>query len=281
MKLIYVAGIEHCGSTLTDHLLSRHPDAVGLGEVASFFSPPHMKLYLQQWGEFPDARMCSCGKSWTDCEVWGALVHLNGAVSEAPLIEKYTALLGHVRALFGDDAISIDSSKSLAGLTFIVDNRDLLGMTPDDFLAVLAIKDVRSFSASILRKQGADGSLRATYNVFKRWLYRNGQFFEYFRRNGCKHYVSLYEKLCADPERLNRDVYRLLGVERRPPVEAATARTHIAMGNKKFVANFQGHVSYDDGWQTNKRIKMAYLLHRACRRFNKGLYSVADDSAGR
>jgi hypothetical protein len=170
MKLIYVAGIEHCGSTLTDFLLSRHPTTVGLGEVASFFSPVHMQWYLREWGELPDAKMCSCGKVWADCEVWGPLAALNGAGSDLPMIEKYSALLQHLASLYGNEIIAIDSSKSLATLTLLADNDDHLGLSFDDLLAVLAIKDVRSFAASMLRKEGAANSLRGTYSIFKRWL---------------------------------------------------------------------------------------------------------------
>lgn len=278
MKLIYVAGIEHCGSTLTDYLLSRHPATVGLGEVASFFSPAHMQAYLREWGEYPDAKMCSCGKAWEDCEVWGPLSELNGAVSEVPTIEKYSALLQHLASLYGDEIIAIDSSKSLATLTLLADNHDRLGLSFDDLLAVLAIKDVRSFAASMLRKEGAVNSLRGTYGIFKRWLFRNGQFLDFFEQRRCRYYLSLYENLCADPERLNRDVFRLLGCTADAPARVGVARSHIAMGNKRFVANFDGKVSYDAAWKASRRIRLAYLAHAASRRFNERLYSLACDA---
>ena len=277
MKLIYVAGIEHCGSTLTDYLLSRHPAAIGLGEVASFFSPEHMKLYLQQWGSYPDARQCSCGKSWEDCEFWAPLLPLNGAVSKAPMIEKYQALLQRVATLYGDGAIVVDSSKSLAGLNLLVDNRDQLGLQFDGLLAVLAIKDVRGFAASMLRKEGAANSLRGIFGIFKRWRFRNGQFFDFFEQGRCRYYISLYENLCADPARLNHAVFGLLGCADRLPAHGGVARSHIAMGNKRFVANFDGKVSYDDAWKASKRIRLAYFAHPASRRFNERLYALACD----
>jgi hypothetical protein len=167
----------------------------------------------------------------------------------------------------------------LAGLGFLAENIGLLGLSRDDLLAVLAIKDVRSFAASMLRKDGAPGSLRATYNVFSRWLFRNGQFLAYFAEQDCRYYINLYEKLCAYPEQLSLDVYGLLGAERDVPAAGLRARTHIAMGNKKFVAEFDGKVRYDSGWRDSNRIKLIYLLHRRVRNLNKRLYSMVGMAA--
>jgi len=47
MKYIYILGLEHSGTTLTDHMLSAHPRVTGVGEVAQFFSVDHMRHYLR------------------------------------------------------------------------------------------------------------------------------------------------------------------------------------------------------------------------------------------
>src|SRR4249919_2753545 len=109
MKLVFVAGMEHSGTTLTDYLLSGHPRAVGIGEASTFFSPTHMAEWTRRWPD--DPHECSCGRTWTDCPFWGPLHSLCGLHSDAPLQEKYGRLVEHARQLFGDELLLVDSSK--------------------------------------------------------------------------------------------------------------------------------------------------------------------------
>jgi len=95
MKYIYILGLEHSGTTLTDHMLSAHPRVTGVGEVAQFFSVDHMRHYLRKWGELDDHDVCSCGQRWSECELWQAIVHLNGAESQLGKVEKQKALISH------------------------------------------------------------------------------------------------------------------------------------------------------------------------------------------
>jgi len=114
MKYIYIAGLEHSGTTLTGHLLSQHPHFMGLGEIASFFSSAHMAQYMARWGEYPDVNLCSCGKTWERCDFWGKLINLCGLNSDAPLIQKYGLLMDHIRSTLGEEIVVVDSSKSLS-----------------------------------------------------------------------------------------------------------------------------------------------------------------------
>jgi hypothetical protein len=273
MKLLYVAGIEHCGSTLTDYLLSRRANTVGLGEVQQFFSPSHMQAYIRKWTGAPDFRLCSCGSDWNDCEFWGPLRHLHGCSSDAPLATKYSALIAHARALYGDDSVIIDSSKHLAGLTFLADNRAALGFGSDDMAAVLAIKDVRSFSASLLAKSEVSNSYGSVYGIFKRWHFRNSQFLDFFRARDFPNCVSLYERLCAEPELLAGRVFELIGLPAEQAADVPVGRSHVVLGNKGFIGRFRGKITYDSRWYLDDRINLVYLLHRPSRRFNKALYS--------
>ena len=61
MKVIYIAGLYHSGSTLLDMVLGNLPNFVGLGEV-----------FLTFKGEFKDR--CTCNQPIEKCEFWGDVI---------------------------------------------------------------------------------------------------------------------------------------------------------------------------------------------------------------
>ncbi len=61
LKVIYIMGAGHIGSTILDLVLSSHPKLESLGEVSKFHG----------YGWLPDNnRQCPCGLSVHDCEFW-------------------------------------------------------------------------------------------------------------------------------------------------------------------------------------------------------------------
>jgi len=278
MKLLYIVGLEHSGTTLTDKLLGSFPNCVGLGEVASFFSPQHMRLYLQRWQGKDDVRRCSCGKDWAQCEFWCELNGLCGEQSDATIIEKYRALLRRVARLYGDDAVVVDSSKSLSTLQILVEAADELGLRKSDIVVVFAIKDVRSFVASMIRKSGAKSSWLAVVRAFNLWFGSNRQMLRLLRASGLSVVVSLYEALCRDPQgELARHLRRLgVGVaEEHDSAELVRSRSHIAMGNKNFSMRNSDRVRYDDRWFYDDTVLWVYLLHWRARAFNRRIAALA------
>lgn len=57
-KIIYIGGLEHNGSTITDIILSNNDNCVGLGEFASFYR------------DYKKDRSCRCGKKINNCPFW-------------------------------------------------------------------------------------------------------------------------------------------------------------------------------------------------------------------
>ena len=61
MKVIYIMGAGHIGSTILDLVLSSHPQFESLGEVSKFHN----------YGWLPDDnRNCACGLAVYDCQFW-------------------------------------------------------------------------------------------------------------------------------------------------------------------------------------------------------------------
>ncbi len=275
MRIIYIAGLEHSGTTLTDHLLSSRPGVLGLGEVSSFFSPRHMRQYMDRWGDYPVASLCSCGSSWQECDFWGGVFDLCGLNSEESMIDKYQKLLMYVRERHGDDAMIIDSSKSLAGLEHAVKACANIGLSPCDVSVIYTVKDVRSFSASMLHKSGASKSMLAVFRSFNYWLGANKQFIEYFQAQNMGIQVNLYEALCADPSGfLDRALGSPGGAVSFGAPDISVSTSHIAMGNKDFLLRNRKHIEYDARWKKESRIKAMYLAHHNARSLNKFIQSL-------
>jgi hypothetical protein len=277
VQFIYVAGLEHSGTTLLAHLLGAHPATLCLGEVAIFFSPTSMRQFMSRWGKYPDAQLCSCGKSWDDCEFWGDLMPLCGLRSEAPLLEKYAELVRHVHAI-KPGAIVIDSSKGLSTLDQALVPLLKLKLPIETFSVALALKDVRSFTASIAARDERSPSVLSNLRTFNWWLGENRKFLQLLDRNDVPVDMVLYEALCADPGPCLRPILRRHGLDPDVPADVSHNRSHIVIGNKSFLRR-RDRVVYDQRWFGEDSIHWAYLLHRSARRFNARIYQMARVSA--
>ena len=275
MKIIYVVGLEHSGSTLTDHLLSSHPRILGLGEIASFFSPPHMKRYMNKWGGYPETSSCSCENDWEQCDFWGKIFDLCGLNSKTPMISKYKRLFTYVRERLGEDAIIVDSSKSLDTLEMLVEGSNDLDILPTDIYVIFTIKDVRSFLVSMVNKHDTKKSLVSVYRGFNYWLGANKQILNYIDANNINASINLYEELCTDPSRfIDMQTARVGCIDQADEIDIRKNTSHIAMGNKNFILRNRNKIQYDSLWYNDDVINLVYLIHGKARAFNKYIYSL-------
>jgi len=279
MKYIYIAGLEHSGTTLTDHLLSQHPNFIGLGEIASFFSTIHMNQYMKKWGNYSDVSLCSCGKTWEECKFWGRLVHLSGLNSDSPILGKYKVLIEHIRSNFGEQTVIIDSSKSLPVLKTLIDGHSELKISLKDILVIFSIKDVRSFTASMLKKSDFEKSFFSVFHIFNLWRGANKQFLDYLESKCINFSINLYEKLCSDAVNFINKQFEKCGYKLFEDLDVSHNSSHIAMGNKNFVMRNRTKIIYDSTWYNDDTINLMYLIHSKARVFNKRLYSLIQNTA--
>lgn len=279
MKLLYIGGLEHSGTTLTEQLLSSHSRSLSLGEVASFFSPSHMQAYLRAWGDHDDVRRCSCGRDWEDCPFWGQLTHLNGLNSNLPLVEKYGELIRFIRGQLGDDVLVTDSSKSVEALDALRSALRTEAASQDRFGLVLVAKDVRSFTTSMKRKSGGKGLLTA-FRSMNYWSHANTTWLNVLASDpSIPHRISLYEHLCLDTLGQVNGLLAMVEEAPLPSLDIANTRSHIAMGNKDFLMRNRSRVRYDQRWFTDDAILLAYLINVSARSLNHRLYRMGQQLA--
>jgi hypothetical protein len=75
LRVVYIAGYGHSGSTILNIVLGQHPEVMGAGELVRLASAASS-------GE----EFCSCGEPLTDCRLWRAVVRRwAAAVGEDPI----------------------------------------------------------------------------------------------------------------------------------------------------------------------------------------------------
>lgn len=269
MHYIYILGLEHSGTTLTEDILSRHPNAIGVGEAANFCSDEHMREYYRRWGDYSDARTCSCGAQWDKCDFWSDIVN-NPDYAELDFYQKYQLLLNQFAAKKGDSGILIDSSKSLAALEKITAPKNGLGLSNAMVHAVFNIKDVRSFAQSMVKKSNGKLGLIGILRAFNLWIGVNQNYLRELNRLNIDYYVNRYEAFCEAPFNSIVNIYQNFDVDAdEKQLEQSDSNSHIAIGNKDYVLRNRDKIRYDDSWTRNWRIKLAYALHTKARRINE------------
>ncbi len=272
MKYVYIAGLEHSGTTLINHMIAQHPNAIALGEVSSFFSSSHMQHYMEKWGDCKDVKLCSCGEEWSECDFWGRVMDLNGLSSNASIIEKYSVLISTIKENYDDQVVIVDSSKSLETLKVLIENRQEIGIKLEDFNVVFMVKDVRCFTTSIFNKNESKKSLINYIRTFNWWLNVNEEILDYLEENKIIFSSFVYEKICIQPKKEMLRVFDLLNLNAPDSISLQHKNSHISMGNKNFIMRNSSQIQYDNRWFLEDGIQLAYLLHVKVRRFNRELY---------
>lgn len=202
----------------------------------------------------------------------GGVIPLSGLHSDAPMLKKYQQLFSYIRANYGESTTVVDSSKSLETLRLLLANPGEIGLAPDAVSVIYTVKDVRSFTASMIKKQGASKSLLSILRTFNYWLGANRSMFDFINASDISVVVNLYEEFCFDPARLLTRVFPQQHPNADKGEELSHCASHIAMGNKDFVLRNRQRVRYDTRWFLDDKISAAYLLHHPARRFNRQLY---------
>ena len=270
MKYIYILGLEHSGTTLTDYLVSGLPNAIGLGEIHSYFDPKHMQNYMAQWGDQPDVTLCSCMQEWDDCKFWSGLQNLNGLNSNAPMAEKYRHLFDYVRGKYSDQAIVVDSSKRLDVLEMIATNTKIYGLSNNDMHVIFTFKDPREFSMSISKKQDKN-TIIDILKSFNWWHGETKKMMQFLNDTNLNYSLNSYQSLCQNHEVLISEISAAFGLSKS---DVAEPNSHIAMGNKSFSIRNKETVRYDDRWKKSLTIRVANFLHVLARRQYKILIST-------
>jgi hypothetical protein len=231
MKLIYIAGSSHSGSTLLDMMLNAHPAIVSLGEAYKLNEKLARKKSDEKFDTKPFQR-CSCGAPslWT-CPFWSEvndrLLRANGRSLADFDMQDYesididtapnVAVFKEVSAVASADFV-VDSSKSPRRLCYFLSIRGL------DVFPIHLVRDPKGQICSVLKKQNTFFKSLGHYEIVQEQLRRT--------LRTLPHTVVRYEDLIREPERTLRCVLEPLGLQPDPrQLRWAEQEKHLVAGN--------------------------------------------------
>ena len=256
IKLIYILGSGHSGSTLLDLILGSHSRVESVGEIL------HYAKYFGKDSDFPYKRRgCSCGLKVDKCEYWGKV---NKGIEESLGTTDIT-LRAKSQSEFDISNYAVFSSVlSVAGKEFICDsskNRfrllQLLRSACFNTYIVHLIRDGRSVQYSYQKRRGH----YSLSEVF-RWGRANlGSFFMF--RSLSQYQVVRYEDLVAHPSLTVSKIMHELGLEYEPEqLNSWSKITHHNLGGHG-VRGRKNQQIYSDKDYITKMTRSEWLIGTA------------------
>jgi hypothetical protein len=217
MRVIYIAGTSHSGSTLLGLMLNAHPAVFATSEV----------LKLNGW-----RGKCTCGApSLRECRFWSAVDRRTIETSGKPL----TAL---DMLDYSDDgatapnAVVFNAIAEVSGKSFVVDSSKL----PGRLSYLLRLKELDVYPVHLVREpKGQINSVVRKHGGFLKHIFRYELVHEQIRRalKSIPHSVVHYEDLVRDPSSTLQSVLQPLGLDFDPrQVEWAEVEKHEVAGNR-------------------------------------------------
>ena len=227
MRVIYIAGAAHSGSTLLDLMLNAHPDVVSVGEVLKLnrqlaYRDPKRKIYAP----------CSCGApSLLECKFWSAVDARTRASTGKSLAELQILDDQKCDPRHAPNVILFEAIAAVSGKNFIVDSskiprrlKHLMQFPELEIYPVHLVRDPNGQIASVMRKYGGFLKNILRYEIVQEQIRR--------KLKSVPHSVVRYEDLVRDPERTLRSILQPLGLSfDRRQLSWAEAEKHIVAGN--------------------------------------------------
>ena len=195
IKLIYILGSGHSGSTLLDLILGSHSQVESVGEIL------HYAKYFGQNSTFTyRRRVCSCGLHVEKCEYWAKI---NKSIENSIGTTDVSLRTKSQPEFDANNYAVLNSILSVAGKEFICDSSKnrlrLLQFLRSDYFntyIVHLIRDGRSVQYSYQKRKG-----KFSFNEVFRWSNANLRSYLMFR--SLSHYqIVRYEDIVANPAKV-------------------------------------------------------------------------------
>lgn len=278
LRVVYISGSGHTGSTLLAMLLDSHPRIVSVGEVA-------VKPKIRRRGEDATQR-CSCGATISECDFWqrvscrvqqdgfefGPGRWTNDYRSEQPWRSRLVGrdssyrTLRHVQRWVADylppysaafrrtDRVNVSfmrAAMEIAGAEVFCDAtkqtmrmRRLLAIDELDLKVITLVRDVRGYAASAKSRGQSIREAAFTWLNDQRIIAEITQRLPQHRR-----FLLKYEDLCANVDSTLRRLHSFCDVEPVDPGSVVVSKQHHVLGNRiRLQDNIR--VRLDESWRT-------------------------------
>lgn len=261
MKIIYVLGSGHCGSTLVDLIMDSHSQIVGVGELTNWFFQKEKQSEI----------FCTCQKTLATCPFWQKVfqsIPQALQISDSKLAihqKKIDFLFNRKRYFFVADKIKkVDLEKYLklnekvyeniltySGKKIIFDSskdvdraKALLDSGQLEIIFLHLVRDGRAVSYSYKRKYGG------VITPMIRWALRNLKIEILKRRHPEKFIFMRYEDFCKNPKQEIKKILQRIGLDFEPQMLNFREKTHHQAGGNRLRFTQDEKIREDLAWQT-------------------------------
>ncbi len=234
IKLIYVLGNSHSGSTIFSMFIGRHPEIFFFGEIK--------RLNISRVTKY-----CTCGRKPNECDYWGPFIEKNPAIFKRPqesnqglyrLFSTFRSMLSPVdqatiqfekkliqdlteytKSNFLNTKVYLDSSKSLKRFIMLrqMENMEIYPLYID--------RGIRSSLGSFVRRK--KGFINNYFRLkFNKRLIKN-----YLKKHKVSHLKFNYEDFVQDPEVVRNQVLKFIGFDEEKFDERPLSDIHQISGN--------------------------------------------------
>ena len=256
IKVIYILGSGHSGSTLLDLILGSHSYIESAGEIDRFW-----RYILQQPAQTGEKeRICTCGQRIDKCQYWNKvryeLKQICGKTEINPESENTTQFIENnyyfIKAVLGASGKKIfcDSSKNCFRLDKFL-NSNLF-----DVQIVHLIRDGRAVAFS-LKKKGeriSNNNVYDYYQAIKLWKKQNLNYQHKYEKSA--NYLQLkYEDLVRYPKASVEQILAKLSLEFEPGQLSFSEYDHHNIGGNRMRMKRKQEIKRDINYLQNLSFK--------------------------
>jgi hypothetical protein len=244
MRVLYIVGTSHSGSTLLDLMLNAHSEIFAAGEVLKLTRQLQVKNVHKQ-----NYRPCACGApSLRLCPFWSRVDAHTRLVAGKPLAELDMLDYSARDPCNAPNAIVFKAIGQVSGKQFVVDSSKL----PKRMSYLLGLKELELYPVHLIREpKGQINSVIRKHGGFLKHIFRYELIHEQIRKalRSVPHSVVHYEDLVRDPKPTLQSVLAPLGLSFEPRQLAwAEAEKHEIAGNHMRF-DLKSDLVLDDAWK--------------------------------
>ena len=273
IKIIYLLGSGHCGSTLLDLIMDGHSKVVGVGEMEN------MPLEINKQQQIN----CACGQSVAKCKFWSRVLDNVSRNNNLKIYQPKFFFLLNRKKFFSSDKNSkkkliskfaylalnkqiYQKIKKISGKEIVFDSSkrpdrvELLALDSNFEITIIhLVRDGRGVTYSYYRKYG--GFLKSALH----WVLTNIKIEIFKRRHkNLKQILVRYEDFVRQPEQVLRKILNNLGLDFEPAILDFRNCPHHQVAGNRMCLGRSSEIKEDLNWRRKipltKRIIFSLLF---------------------
>jgi len=253
MRVIYIAGTAHSGSTLLDMMLNAHPEIVSVGELLK------LNRVIKYSKGIAKATRCSCGAvGLLQCSFWS---RVNKKVEEATgksIIELKIDDYDEGKTEPDANSAIFRAIAQVSGKKFVVDSSKI----PRRLRHLMRNKELNVYPIHLVRSPaGQIASVISQHGLMKSILYYEVVHAQIRRAlKSIPHGIVRYEDLVADQTSTLQNILEPIGLDFHPAqLRWAEQEKHSFAGNH---ARFRptSEIVLDQGWRDRLSRSQRFLI---------------------